>query len=77
MIIDTNGFEIGDEVWIINYGKSRTSPTSFIINAFMVTKLGIMAKEVFREGGKEMWLNNLYHTKQECKIECDRLNNIR
>lgn len=73
MIINTNGFEIGDEVWIETFYNDKITPTCLKIRDIVVfdnkyiiytNSYGIIVKS----------FDCLYHSKQECQLECDRLN---
>lgn len=75
MIIDTNGFEIGDEVWctIKQYGK-EFKPFYSIIYSFIINNEGLQAITPL---GK-VKINGLFNCncEQECQLACDRLNGI-
>ena len=75
MIIDTNGFEIGDEVWI---------PSSMEYKNFSPRLYGKcleddgFALSVLLNERKDFveWIchSNCFHTEQECQLTCDKLN---
>ena len=75
MIIDTNGFEIGDEVWYIDFYLNYASVHNFIIGSFEISNYGI---EVLEDRSISYFtrinINNLFHTEQECQLACDKLN---
>ena len=75
MIIDTNGFEIGDEVWVMfhNIIDGFSSPCSFIIDGFAYHKNEII---IINDYSAERYAKDAYLTKQNCQLECDRLNGI-
>ena len=66
MIIDTNGFEIGDEVWIPFYGKCLEN------DGFALSVL-LNERKDFVE-----WIchSNCFHNEQDCQLACDRLNGV-
>lgn len=77
MTIDTNGFEIGDEVWI---KTSIPNSTSLLFKPLLCGKV-INNTEVFSVVVKtndndyvEIYLLNCFHTQQECQVACDELN---
>ena len=75
MIIDTNGFEIGDEVWVIfQYYTKEYKPFYTIIYNFQISKDGLFAQTPL--GFFE--LNRIYGCKDEsnCQLACDRLNGV-
>ena len=75
MTIDTNGFEICDEVWHMYFEELNfVSPSRFKINSFLVAKLGVMARGIYGGKNNGIMVNCLYHTQQECQIACDELN---
>ena len=77
MIIDTNGFEIGDEVWVawvVFHSIMMTgekTPIPFIIEGFKFYKDKLI---LINDYSVECNAKNVYHTKQECQIACDKLN---
>ena len=75
MIIDTNGFEIGDEVWVIFRGFARNTitPIRFIIKGFEYYngKITLISNYKVRCD-----INHVFKTQQECQLECDRLNGV-
>ena len=76
MIIDTNGFEIGDEAWVVFRGLGRkygATPSIFRIDGIQYCnkKIKLMSKY-----GTCISINNVYKSEQECQLECDRLNGI-
>ncbi len=76
MTIDTNGFEIGDEVWHMYFEELNfVYPSRFKINSFLIAKLGVMARGIYGGEDNGIMVNCLYKTREECKIECDKLNN--
>ena len=75
MIIDTNRFEIGDEVWHMYFeGLNFVYPQSFKINTFLVAKLGIMARGIYGGENNGIMVDCLFRTQQECQVACDELN---
>lgn len=75
MIINTNGFEIGDEVWVVDFETLfKQRPKLFKIKAFLITELGVMAKETYSGWNEGCMISCLYHTQQECQLACDKLN---
>ena len=79
MIIDTNGFEIGDEVWIA-YDTSNIA----LINNFEPILYGTVKEDsgfslsVYTyDGVMEICHSVCYHTEQQCQLACDRLNGVR
>lgn len=75
MIIDTNGFEIGDEVWVEFHSMTTglSSPCSFIIDGFAYRKNEII---IMNDYNAECYAKDAYLTQQECQLECDNLNGI-
>ena len=75
MIIDTKGFEIGDEVWVVDIMFGLFYETSITIDTFRVDKYGICITDIFDE--RSYHLECLFHTKEECKLHCDKLNGVK
>lgn len=76
MIIDTKGFEIGDEVWYCSNFLGDISLESFKISEFHITNNNIFAvgrnnKSILSDNCNIIYL---YHTEQECQLSCDKLN---
>ena len=78
MIIDTNGFEIGDEVWYIDFYLNYASVHNFIIGSFEISNYGIYGIEALEDRSTSYFIrrniSNLFHTEQECQLACDKLN---
>ena len=78
MIIDTNGFEIGDEVWV---KISTPNPLYSLFQPFLYGKAvedsGFSVTVIINDGS---YMNichaNCHHTEQECQLTCDRLNGV-
>lgn len=74
MIIDTNGFEIGDEVWIPNLLIIPCKPIKLKIKSFLIDSYGVHVY-VFNHGwDKSIHIDCLRLNEQDCIDECDRLN---
>ena len=75
MIIDTNGFEIGDEVWVVfrSIGTGETIPIPFIIKGFKYYKDKLI---LINDYDAECIFKNSYKSESECQLECDRLNGV-
>ena len=73
MIIDTKGFEIGDEVWVVFHSMmtGEKTPIPFIIDGFKFYKDKLI---LINDYSVERNTNNVFHSEQECQLECDRLN---
>ena len=73
MIIDTNGFEIGDEVWcgFHSMGSREITPAPFIIKGFKyyIDKLILVSNYDIECNSK-----NTYKSQSECQLACDKLN---
>ena len=76
MIIDTNGFEIGDEVWYFS-----SCFEDYKLESFKIVEFNVTNRNVFAIGrNKKSLLNDncnieyLYHTEQQCQLACDKLN---
>lgn len=75
MIIDTNGFEIGDEVWIPSSMEYKNfSPRLYgkcLENDGFALSVLLNERKNFME-----WIchSNCFHTEQECQLACDKLN---
>jgi len=75
MIIDTNGFEIGDEVWIPSSMEYKNfSPRLYgkcLENDGFALSVLLNERKNFIE-----WIcrSNCFHTEQECQLACDKLN---
>ena len=77
MIIDTKGFEIGDEVWVVFRGLGReygATPSIFRIAGvqYYNGKTKLMNKY-----GTCITIDNIYTSEQECQLVCDKLNGER
>ena len=44
MIIDTNGFEIGDEVWVVDFCRLKVIPMKVKIDSFVVEEKGVVVR---------------------------------
>lgn len=75
MIIDTKGFEIGDEVWYIWFGNRGYYPKSEPIHGFEITKTNIRIITKYMRNIFNI-SDTLYYTQQECQLECDKLNGV-
>ena len=75
MIIDTNGFEIGDEVWWVDREFYDIKPSSFIIFGFAILKDEIFALPIGNEF-VDINIDCLYTNEQDCQLACDKLNGI-
>ena len=72
MIIDTKGFEIGDEVWlVIKSYNCQFTPYKNRISSFTVYKDGIIYADTLVG---LIGIKRLHHTEQECQLACDKLN---
>ena len=73
MIIDTKGFEIGDEVWVVfrSMMTGEKTPIPFLINGFKFYKDKLI---LINDYSVECNAKNVYNTEQECQLACDRLN---
>ena len=73
MIIDTNGFEIGDEVWASSlYYCKEYKPYYTVIYNFQISKDGIFAQTPL--GHIKLDRLYSYDNEQECQLACDKLN---
>ena len=75
MIIDTNGFEIGDEVWVMFHrmATGEKTPIPFIIEGYKFYKDKFI---LINDYSVECNAKNVFHTEQECQLACDRLNGV-
>ena len=75
MIIDTKGFEIGDEVWVVFHSvmTGEKTPIPFIIKGFKFYKDKFI---LINDYSVECNSKNIYKTEQDCQLECDRLNGV-
>ena len=78
MLIDTNGFEIGDEVWI---KISKPNPLYSSFYPFLYGKaVEDSGFSVIVETNDGKYMNichpNCFHSKEECQVECNRLNGV-
>ena len=76
MIIDTNGFEIGDEVWVVFRGLGRkygATPSIFRVAGVQYCN---GKTKLMSEYETCITIDNVYHTQQDCQLECDRLNGV-
>ena len=75
MIIDTNGFEIGDEVWIPSSMEYKNfSPHLYgkcLENDGFALSVLLNERKDFVE-----WIcnSNCFHAEQECQLACDKWN---
>ena len=76
MIIDTNGFEIGDEVWAVSYYFNHASAHSFKIYSFNICEDGIIASANKSLYFSQCNIQSLFHSEQECQLACDKLNGV-
>ena len=74
MIIDTNGFEIGDEVWLPNLLIIPCKPIKLKIKSFLIDSYGVYVYVFNRGWDMSINIDCLYSNEQGCKDECDRLN---
>ena len=80
MIIDTNGFEIGDEVWYVykncKYYVSCGRICKLIITQSYNdrTKLNIMVE--FPYNAWDVPLSQLFHTEQQAIDHCNQMNKV-
>ena len=78
MIIDTNGFEIGDDVWI---KISTPNPLYSSFHPFLYGKAvedsGFSVTVIINDGSyMNVCHSNCFHTEQQCQLACDRLNGV-
>ena len=76
MIIDTNGFEIGDEVW---YKEMRTD--SMWISTKNTIRHIVECKDfyIIHTNNIDLFIKSfksLFHTQSDCQLACDKLNGI-
>ena len=76
MIINTNGFEIGDEVWIPNLFMLPCKPIQLKIKSFLINDYGVHVYVSNHGWDKAIYVDCLYMDKQDCQLACDRLNGI-
>lgn len=74
MIIDTKGFEIGDEVWIPNLFCIPCKPVKLKIKSFLYDGSSTFVYFCNIGWDKMVFIDCLYRTEQECQLACDRLN---
>ena len=78
MIIDTNGFEIGDEVFLIWINsKNSYIPRYFKIREIIIDKSGIYLASI---NGERLEINGnvikFFKEESDCQLVCDRLNGV-
>ena len=73
MIIDTKGFDIGDEVWCIDFYHNFSFPSKMTIFFFILYKNKVFLKDSDNDLF-EVEFERIFHTEQECQIACDKLN---
>jgi len=76
MIIDTNGFEVGDNLFAIfksAFSGKNCFSVCFRIESFRCYKDKIVA---ISDYGVNCNIKSLYKSEQECQLACDRLNGI-
>ena len=76
MIIDTNEFEIGDEVWIVDRTEEYYPMFVPIFYGMVKENFGFNILVYTLEGIEENIVSNCHHTQQECQLACDRLNGV-
>ena len=74
MIIDTNGFEIGDEVWLPNLLIIPCKPIKLKIKSFIIDSYGVHVYVFNRGWDKAIYIGCLHSNEQDCKDECKDLN---
>lgn len=77
MIIDTNGFNIGDEVWI-PYDTSNTLRNHFepVFYGTVKEDGGLSLSVYTYDSVMEICHANCHHSEQECQLFCDKLNGV-
>ena len=80
MIIDTNGFEIGDEVWYVfrncKYHVSRGSIYKLIISQSYNDKNKLDAIVQFPYNAWDVPLSQIFHTEQQAIDYCNHMNGV-
>lgn len=73
MIINTKGFEIGDEVWIVFHSMmtGEKTPIPFIVEGYKFYKDKLI---LINDYSVECNAKNVYCTEKECQLACDKLN---
>lgn len=74
MIIDTNGFNIGDEVWLPNLLIIPCKPIKLRIKSFLIGSYGVYVYVFNRGWDTAIHIDCLRLDEQDCIDECDRLN---
>ena len=76
MIIDTNGFEIGEEIYIARYIEAikKYEVRSIRILSFKIYESGCYAINEYAHA--KIRINNCYELYDDCQLACDRLNGI-
>lgn len=78
MLIDTNGFEICDEVWWVELDWLGTSRNSYkmcnsTIHRIMIDKFGVFGI-MFDKYNSRILLQSCFHTEQEAIDYCNHMN---
>ena len=74
MTIDTNGFEIGDVLWVPTFSvkSNRYESTLAEVHHFVVRRNKTYV--CFYNNNNEHLLNMVFNSANECQIACDELN---